>query len=661
MAETKKPTKAKAPKSPLIGNQAKPAVLDSTTKLDIDTNKVLIDNIIEAGLTSRLDVSQIEKFTTISSSRDQVYQLIDTMCQDSTVASIVRTYASDATETSDNGHIVWCESQDSKVSKFVNYLLNVMNVDKNIFGWTYSLIKYGDIYLRLFRESDYDDKIFKSDNVDHAVSATRKLNEEVKVDESVNISTHSIKDNYSYYVEMVPDPSTMFELTKYGKTYGYIETPNNTKGLDMNQYVGGTAMLNGATQNFNYSFKTGEVNVYQADDFVHACLEDNLTRFPESVDLFYNVDEDVVSGKKSHKSKTTENTSAQSYTVKRGKSMLYDAYKIWREKALLESAVLLSRVTKSGIVRKVAVEVGDMSKEQVQQTLRRVKEMFEQKTAYKEGTSMTEYTNPGAVENFIYYGTHNGQGAISVESVGGDYDPKELTDLDWWNNKFFSSFGIPKAFFGWTDDGAGFNGGQSLSIISSTYAKGVKRIQNAILQMLTDAINLILLNKGCKAYLNNFVLKMRAPLTQEELDYRKDFTDRIQSISNLNALFGDVEDKARRLTILKSLVSTLSLGDDVIQEVQKEADAAKKAAKEAEEQTKNEETETSKGETTETETAETETEDAGLEDLDLTPMPEEKESEGGKEVLNEQSFFVDDDDLPLPEELDPNRDFSENK
>ena len=28
-----------------------------------------------------------------------------------------------------------------------------MNVDKNIFGWTYCLLKYGDVYLRLYRES----------------------------------------------------------------------------------------------------------------------------------------------------------------------------------------------------------------------------------------------------------------------------------------------------------------------------------------------------------------------------------------------------------------------------------------------------------------------------------------------------------------------------
>ena len=105
MAETKTKKSSKS-KSSLIGNQAKPVVLDSTTKLDIDTNKVLIDNIIEAGLTSRLDISEIDKFTSISNARDQVYQLIDTMCNDSAVSAIVRTYTDDVCEMSDNGHIV---------------------------------------------------------------------------------------------------------------------------------------------------------------------------------------------------------------------------------------------------------------------------------------------------------------------------------------------------------------------------------------------------------------------------------------------------------------------------------------------------------------------------------------------------------------------------
>ena len=652
MAETKtkKPSKSK---SSLIGNQAKPVVLDSTTKLDIDTNKVLIDNIIEAGLQSKLDISAIDRFTSISNARDQVYQLIDTMCNDSAVSAIVRTYTDDVCEMADNGHIVWCESSDPNISRFVNYLLNIMNVDKQIGKWVYCLIKYGDVYLRLYRESDYHDVLF------NRVDRTKQA-----LNEAVNLSIHSTNDNYSYYIEMVPDPSTMFELTRHGQTFGYIETPNKPNNFDTTSYVGGTTGMMSGNSNgaYTFAYKTSDVNIYQADDFVHAALEDNISRFPETVDLFYETLEDT----KDIKRKTGSNTgiNSQSYTVRRGKSLLYDSYKIWREKALLEASVLLSRVTRSGIVRKVAVEVGDMPKEQVQQTLRRVKELFEQRSAYVEGGSMSEYTNPSPVENFIYYATHNGQGNISVESVGGDFDPKQLTDLDWWNNKFYASYGIPKQYFGWTEDSTGFNGGSSLSIISSVYAKGVKRIQNTILQAITDAINLILLNKGCKAYLNNFVLKMQAPITLEEQTFRNNFSDKVTAISNVNSLFSDVEDKARRLTILKSLVGSLHLGDEIVAEIQKEIEAAEEAAKKAEEEAAAEEKESKSESNDELDLS---TKSGDEDELDLTPMPDtELKAEenfkpaSGTSVLNEEQLFEDDDDLPTPEEADSERDFTEN-
>jgi hypothetical protein len=90
----------------LVGSQTKATVLDNTSKIGIDTNKILIDNIIEAGLTNKIDTGSLEKFTTIANTRDQVYQLIDTMAQDSTVSAIIRTYTEDVCETADNGHIV---------------------------------------------------------------------------------------------------------------------------------------------------------------------------------------------------------------------------------------------------------------------------------------------------------------------------------------------------------------------------------------------------------------------------------------------------------------------------------------------------------------------------------------------------------------------------
>ena len=644
MAENKN---KKTQPNPLVGSQAKPVTLDNTTTLDIDVAKTLVDNIIEAGLSSKLDIAKLESFTSISNSRDQIYQLIDTMAQDSSVASILRTYAEDVCEPADNGHVIWCEANDTNISKFVNYILNIMNADKNIYSWAYSLLKYGDVYLRLYRESDYADELFKPDNINNAYSARNVLNESFenkeeekeKLDEAVYLKMHSKADPYSYYVEMVDDPGTMFELTKFGKTYGYIEVPNEENTLDMTS----TYMGNSVTGTFNYSLKSADVNVYQADDFVHACLEDNFTRFPETVSLFA----------------TEDAKNAHSYSVRRGKSLLYDSYKIWREKALLENAALLNRITRSSIVRKVGVEVGDMPKEQVQQVLRRVKEMMEQKSALNVGNSMSEYVNPGPVENNIYFATHGGQGQITVEAVGGDVEVKNLADLDWWNNKFYSSYGIPKQYFGWTDDGAGFNGGTSLTILSSVYAKGVKRVQNALIQAVTDAVNLFLLSKGLKSYLNNFTIKMKAPVTQEEIDYRAELTNKINAISSIQGLFTDIEDKPRRLRILKALLKALNYGDELNAEIDGEISALEEAAAQAAEEADPEGLD---------ETADDTEVDAGSEDFDLGSLDEltaESFGQHGNIILTEEQEFdtaisLTEDELPCPADLEAEVDFSEN-
>ena len=51
----------------------------------------------------------------------------------------------------------------------------------------------------------------------------------------------------------------------------------------------------------------------------------------------------------------------------------------------------------------------------------------------------------------------------------------------YYQDKFFGGLRVPKQNFGVTNDNAGFSGGESLSIISSRYAKMIKRIQNTLI------------------------------------------------------------------------------------------------------------------------------------------------------------------------------------
>ena len=521
-----------------INTITKPVENKININAGIDTTNEIIDNILAGGLNS----ASIANITsTANMTRGQKYQVIDTMCQDSQVSSVLNTFVSETCVPNDAGDIVWCESDNPQISKFVNYLLKNLQINKNIFSWVYCLLKYGDFYLKLYRESDLPQ-----------YSNKEKLNESVLVD------VNNPNDKLVYYVEQVTDPSTIFELNAYGQTYGFIETPFN------NLYTTQTLFDNFYTQNYKLKQDT---TIYSADSFVHGYLQ-NYNRRPEQIELFNEDD----------------NKKSTIFNIISGTSILLPAYKVWREKSLLENSILLSRITKSSIARVISVDVPDMPKEQVKATLARIKSLFEQKTAINTDSGMSEYTDPGPIENNIYTATHNGQGAISVQSIGGDADVKGLADLDNWVNKFYAAFGIPKHYFGYTDDGAGFNGGTSLSILSSVFAKQVENTKRAIISTLTTLVNIYLLDKGCPAYVNNFTLKMIKTATQEDKDLLEAKSNQINEISSAMSLFDIVENKENKLKILKTLTKSLNWDSNIIEAIDNEIELSKNQSKEEKEE-----------------------------------------------------------------------------
>ena len=543
-------------------------------QIGIDLDDELLHSIIETAQVDQVDINKLQSFTNVSRNRNELYDTLDYMAQDTTLASVLETYAEDATEMNDSGDIVWCEAEDPNVGKYVTFLLNSLNVNKNVFKWTYSLCKYGDVYLRLYRESEIADEFFKSKKIKAERNKKNK-----NLNEDVNIHAYNtLSDNYIHYLEQAANPAQVFELTRFGKTAGYVKThiksdPITGTGLDstVNMYD---------INRYRFNSNSNDVELYPATEWVHGCLEDDCSRTPEEVELFTTND-------------SNEETAATTYTVKRGQSLLYDSYKTWKELMLLENSVLLNRVTQSSIVRVIGVEVGDMPKESVQPHLMNIKHMIEQKAAFNVGKNMNEYSNPGPVVNNIYIPTRNNQGVLSTQQIGGDVNVGDLVDLDYYEDKLFGGLRVPKQYFGRTDDSAGFNGGSSLSLISSRYAKMIKRIQNVIIQMLTDAINLILIDTNNETYINKFTLKMLAPTTQEEVDRRENLSNKVGLIGDIMNSLSDVAETSRRLKILKALLSDTLTNTEVIAVIQEEIDALEAELNEAEEPV---EEETSSGE-----------------------------------------------------------------
>lgn len=175
----------------------------------------------------------------------------------------------------------------------VNYLLRSMNVNKYAYEWVYSLIKYGDLYLRLYRESDYED-------------APKQKKSQLK--EDLVVRAYSKNDKYVNYLEMVKNPAIMFDLTKHGKTYGYLKTSNMFLNMRDDQANTFTSFIN------NYKFNQDDVELYEATEFVHGSLNDNVSRTSEEVTLTTSTDE----------GKIVDST----YEIRRGQSILSNIFKV---------------------------------------------------------------------------------------------------------------------------------------------------------------------------------------------------------------------------------------------------------------------------------------------------------------------------------------------
>lgn len=526
-------------------------------EVGIDLENTVLQNIIDTIETSKFDINALNSFTQVSRNRNEIYNAIDFMAQDTTLASVLETYTEDATDSNDNGNIVWCESDDAEAGKFVTYLLNALNIDKNIFRWAHCLCTYGDVYLRLYRESEYDDLLFDKQTREDLKANRQSLTEDII------IKAYKKSDNYIHYLEMAPNPAQLFELTRFGKTAAYVKTDV----LPTQQNGNATTGNFGTSNTFlnKYSFNKNDVELYQPTEWVHGCLDNSNSRIQEEVELFITEDKSLT------------------YAVKSGESLLMDVYKIWRQLMLLENSVLLNRVTQSSIVRVIGVEIGDMPKDSVSPHLLNIKQLIEQKAAFDVGKSMNEYNNPGPIVNNIYIPTRNGQGVITTQQIGGDVNVGDLVDLDWYNRRMFSGLRVPQQYFGFTDDAAGFSGGQSLSIISSRYAKMIKRIQNVLIQMITDAINLILIDTGNEAYINKFQIRMQAPTTQEEVDRRDNLSNKVGLIRDIMDTLADIENSTTKLKILKSLLGNTITDPEVITLIQEEIDNLEAAVEEIEE------------------------------------------------------------------------------
>lgn len=478
-------------------------------------------------------LSQLSEFRTIAEDRETQYNTYDEMATDSVIAAALEIYADDATSYNEKGQIIWVESDIPEIADAGNRLLDKFEIPERAWKHIYQACKYGDYYLKLYRDDEnLDPDKAKSDIITRG--SVKVINDEVV--ENGDRLVYPYED----YVEDVYDPATVFDLRKRGKTAGFIEVSKDVK--ENNIFT---------SNNVSRTYSLRDVNVYRPDRLVHIMISENLTRNPETITIDLGQD-----------------TSA-TYEVARGKSILYDVYPIQRELQLLEDSLILNRLTRSSLIRLLEIEVGDMPKKEVNNYLRRIKNLIEQHISMDKNTgSYKSYNAPGPIDNVIYIPVQNGKGHININNLGGDVNVRDIADIDYFNNKRSGALKIPRSFLGDSGEGSQLDNGGTLTQLSMRYARTIKRIQTAYIRAITTLLNLFFIDKKLD-YVNKFQVRMTSPSTQEDISRNDLINGNIDLISSIMSLTESLQGETQK-EILTKLVSEILKMPDLAEIIEKD-------------------------------------------------------------------------------------------
>lgn len=188
------------------------------------------------------------------------------------------------------------------------------------------------------------------------------------------------------------------------------------------------------------------------------------------------------------------------------------------------------------------------------------------------------YSNPGPIENFLYIPTRDGKGAVSVDTVGGDVNVRDISDVELFSNRVFAGLKIPKAFLNFGDDSLSpFSGGETLTKLDARYARTIKMLQSYVIRGWQNLLDIFLMNRGMGNVIGNYTVEMVLPESSEDMarlnalsqrtDIARNFVDVISTISNETETSLNSED-------LISYVSTTIYSDATISDIFESADNA---------------------------------------------------------------------------------------
>ncbi len=234
-----------------------------------------------------------------------------------------------------------------------------------------------------------------------------------------------------------------------------------------------------------------------------------------------------------------------------GNSILESVFKVYKQKELLEDAIIIYRIQRAPERRIFYVDVGNMPAHMAMSFVERVKNEIQQRripSSTGGGTSMVDASyNPLSVnEDYFFPQTAEGRGS-KVETLPGGTNLGEITDLRFFTNKLFRALRIPAAYLPTGIEEAAntiADGKVGTAYIQELrFNEYCKRLQSNIVEVFDEEFKMWCYQNGINIDSGLFELKFNNPQNfaayrQAELDtQRASIFAQLQEIPHLSKRF----------------------------------------------------------------------------------------------------------------------------
>ena len=227
-----------------------------------------------------------------------------------------------------------------------------------------------------------------------------------------------------------------------------------------------------------------------------------------------------------------------------GNSLLETIFKVFKQKELLEDAIIIYRVQRAPERRVFYVDVGNMPSHLAMQFVERVKTEIHQRripSATGGGTNVIDSSyNPLSInEDYFFPQTAEGRGS-KVETLPGGTNLGEIDDLRYFTNKLVRGLRIPSSYLptGADDATSSYNDGRvgTAFIQELRFNKYCERLQGLIIEEFNQEFKRYLLEKGVNIDTAMFDIRFEPP--QNFAAYRQSELDnaRVPTFTQMSAI-----------------------------------------------------------------------------------------------------------------------------